>query len=353
MTSITHTFFPHIIIMASVSSPSDPAVITHPITCGSDPIAAPVAAPDPAAPQSSPSEPVAPTPSLPSCPPPTPTIAAPSPALAPAAAADSSPVPTVAGAICPIIKVYNQSTLVSDADVQTMVNAINQLLPTFLDAWSLQSCVAQFCSGSPSLDNDNWTFVMLDETGVDGALAYHTEEINDIVDGFIGCKDILNAPGVTLYQDENTVTIASALSHEIFETLVDPQCNRWADDGQGTLWSLEVADPVQGNFVIITEGKQEVGLSDFVLPAFFDPANTTGPWNFNNDLTGPFQVDVGGYAVIQPSGAVQQILGMHAPVQLLGKKSKNKFSRFGQRRGVPRFQPKGVAKKQKAKPMKR
>lgn len=183
--------------------------------------------------------------------------------------------------------------------------------------------------------------------------SYHTEEANGIIDGFVFCKDILASPGVPLYQDPDTVTVASALSHEIFETLCDPQCNLWASDSAGNLYSREVCDPVQDNLIVCEVSKQQVGLSDFVLPAFFDFGNTVGPYNYNADLTAPFECDIGGYIIYQASSVPQQIQGMRANARTLDSKSRNKFSRYSQRRGVPRFQKKGPAAKQKAKPMKR
>ena len=61
-------------------------------------------------------------------------------------------------------------------------------------------------------------------------------------------------------------------------------------------------------------GGEDIAFSDFLLPAWKDPQNTTGPFNYINTLKTPFTVDVGGYVVILGSdGSSQQVFSKAMP----------------------------------------
>jgi hypothetical protein len=62
------------------------------------------------------------------------------------------------------------------------------------------------------------------------------------------------------------LSIASVVSHEVLETLADWGANRWADDGTGILWALEVGDPVESDSYAQDTHGTPVTVSDFVTP---------------------------------------------------------------------------------------
>ncbi len=211
-----------------------------------------------------------------------------------------SNVPTV------LLQIYNQSTVVSDIQVTQMVAALNIGLVDFGKEWSV-SAMAQFVGGKPQSNPHAYVFTVLDNSDVQGALAYHDEQGNQ-VDGFVFAHTILLNGGVVLYKDATTPTVASALAHEVYEALIDPTIGTWWQDTTGTLWAAEVADPVENNIIVVTlaDGTQ-VGLSDYVLPAWRDNGATNGPFNKTNTLTKPFTIHNGYAVVIRQSGQPTQI----------------------------------------------
>eukprot|EP00696_Hemimastix_kukwesjijk_P011281 gnl/Hemi2/24172_TR8111_c0_g1_i1.p1 gnl/Hemi2/24172_TR8111_c0_g1~~gnl/Hemi2/24172_TR8111_c0_g1_i1.p1 ORF type:complete len:301 (-),score=34.98 gnl/Hemi2/24172_TR8111_c0_g1_i1:39-941(-) len=151
-----------------------------------------------------------------------------------------------------VITVFNQSSVVTDAEAEIMVQATNQALPGFCTPWRLQVPRVRFVTGAPPAASLDWEFILRDNSDVEGALAYHTET-NGKVTGYIFAKTILSDGGVVLYRDDSTSTVASALTHEIYEALADPVCDGfWQDTSTGLLYCQEVADPVQDGIQVVT-----------------------------------------------------------------------------------------------------
>ncbi|MDE2588783.1 MAG: hypothetical protein KGL95_03870, partial [Patescibacteria group bacterium] len=223
------------------------------------------------------------------------------------------------------IYVLNQSSVVNDTQVQQMVEASNILLSAFVQEWPVGEVLVQFVPSTggnvpAAMPTDHvWNFIVKDNADVQGALAYHTEDAQDHVDGFIFAKTILDNGGTVLYAPRCNSTVASALFHEIVEALVDPTCNAWWQSSDGTMYAAEVADPVESNIVSITlTGGTVVGLSDFIFPAWRDclAPNRTGHvrYNYMDTLSRPFQLDKGGYVVkIDPEGNQSTIFGRSFP----------------------------------------
>jgi hypothetical protein len=114
-------------------------------------------------------------------------------------------------------------------------------------------------------------------------------------------------PGAAGYHDDNGVyvfrdgldslmtgpsSLSAVISHEILETLGDPGANRWADVGDGTEVAQEMSDPVES---FCYPGLNDVSVSDFVTPAFFDP-NGVAPFSFLDKPTKPFTAATAGGA---------------------------------------------------------
>lgn len=93
-----------------------------------------------------------------------------------------------------------------------------------------------------------------------------------------------------------TDAISASASHEALEMLGDPWANEWCFDGKNKLWSREVCDPVQEDTYTIRAGGLDVTVSNFVLPAYFNPA-APGPYDYRGVLDEPFAIAKGGYAV--------------------------------------------------------
>ena len=102
--------------------------------------------------------------------------------------------------------------------------------------------------------------------------------------------------------------VSVTASHEALEMLADPRANEFCFDGKRRLWAREVCDPVQSRaYRILTEDKR-VPVSNFVLPAYFNPW-ADGPYDHLRVLAEPFSLDEGGYAVFQATSAEQEKFG--------------------------------------------
>lgn len=221
-----------------------------------------------------------------------------------------------------LIAVINQSTLVTNDQVNTMCEAIQvQLDLHVLPAWNMKSGTIKFYADATKVPGYAWVVSMLDNSTQAGALGYHAED-NDKVDGFIFAGPVLQNNGVVLYDSTNpqNVSVASVLSHEVCEMVGDRFAAFWSDgpgvvasDGQTyTEYALELCDPVEGNSYAINVSGQNVSVSNFVFPSWFNaqatsPANL--PFDYLNLLTKPFSMTAGGYMIVRQSGNVQQVFG--------------------------------------------
>ena len=191
--------------------------------------------------------------------------------------------------------VFNQSTVVTTQQLQSMVKAINMLLTSVCNDWALAPI--QLVIGTGRNYPNNY-ILMLDYTDSDGALGYH-DEINGKAYAKVFAKTILNYGGVVLYRDSSTFTVAQCLAHEMLEMIGNNSVDRWAMDANSVLWAMELCDAVESNLLIYTiPGGTRVALSDYVLPRWFDTEAVGGVFNRANTLHAPFTVDSGGYSII-------------------------------------------------------
>jgi hypothetical protein len=73
---------------------------------------------------------------------------------------------------------------------------------------------------------------------------------------------------------------------------------------------------------VLLPDRTKVGMSDYVLPAWFDPQAARGPFNASNTLASPFQVEHGGYVVQLDltTGQVSYVFGAKVPQWLQKQK---------------------------------
>jgi hypothetical protein len=225
------------------------------------------------------------------------------------------------------LAIVNASTVVSDVEGVTIVSALNQILPRFCSDWKLGECVATYVPKG-QFSTIHHKIRLLDHSGVSSVFGYH-DIAGNIPYGKCFAKTVLQNGGVLLYSENPSVpTVAQCVSHEVMELLFDPICNKWWDSGDGqTVYAAEVCDPVQrntvvvtapgwtsrkimnGRFATVTVPSQKVGLSDWILPAWTDPNNTIGPYNYNNTLKAPFTIDAKGYGIQKTNGIIKSVFG--------------------------------------------
>ncbi len=162
-------------------------------------------------------------------------------------------------------------------------------------------------------DGVEWTvptlpMILLDNADQAGALGYHAVTPHGNPYSRVFVETILRNGG-TMITGANSVS--ACLSHEAAEAYQDPYANRWAGDGKGKLYAIELCDPVENDSYEING----VGLSDFVFPAYFNPwAAPEVQLDFLNLVRKPFEVRPGGYAIVMNQGSVHQVWGAEYPV---------------------------------------
>lgn len=220
-----------------------------------------------------------------------------------------------------MIGIVNQSKRVTDAELGIMVAAVNaQVADDFAPAWGLLPVLTkQFSTlNQIPIDAETAAFVLVDASTEPGALGWHTEDRTGRVTGVIATDPVLDNGGVVLLDpsDINRVSVSSVLSHEVLETIADQFINYWADAPDGWSYAYEVGDPVEAtSYLVEVEMVGSAAVSDFVLPAWFDPSGD-GPWNFCHGvapLKGAFELAPGGYCIRRKGGqGSEQQITAHA-----------------------------------------
>jgi hypothetical protein len=239
------------------------------------------------------------------------------------------------------IAVLNQSQRVTDADVATMCAAVDrQVKQHFCPAWN-RLPVDVFFAHSRSDAEGSLVVVVLDKPDVDDALGYH-EETGDVPDGKIFVSPVLDNGGVVLCDvaRPDKTSVASVLSHEVLEALGDPDTNLYADGpaiAQGSEYAVEVCDPVEADSYVVQVPDAPTGtpvaVSNFVLPAWFDPESPEGvATDYLALLKSPFQLRSGGYMVVRHGpGTEEQVLGMRYAGWKVALRQENPRSRLNRR----------------------
>lgn len=238
-----------------------------------------------------------------------------------------------------LIAVVNKSTLVKDAEVQVMCQAIQKQLDLHvLPAFNLKSAHCTFYPATKPVPGHAWTINLIDDdTSVPGALGYHEETQSDKIVGYIMAKPILDNGGVVMAFDPTNpgqYTVSGTLSHEVIETVGDRATNQFDDNG-AVSWCHELCDPVEQIGYGVEVNGVQIAVSDFVFESFFNPYATkavNGPFNYLNTLQKPFTLLPGSYCIQRTGGpgTETQVFGSEMPNWRLATKQAA-FSRGGRR----------------------
>jgi hypothetical protein len=193
------------------------------------------------------------------------------------------------------IAIVNESTLFAKADCDAAVAAVKtQLHDDVAPAWNRFAPDVQAFDKLADVPAGWCILAILDNADQAGALGYHAETPTGQPYGRVFVK---------VSQRDGT-SVSSVLSHEAAEMFADRACNRWAQAPDGTLWAIELGDPVQGD----SYQKGGVEVSNFVTQAFFDDTPAPGAkFDHLGKLSAPFTLSPGGYAITMTGGEVSQI----------------------------------------------
>src|ERR1700722_9398033 len=230
------------------------------------------------------------------------------------------------------IAVINESTVLKDADVLPVINALQQQVTNdFRPVWGIDAELTMIPKGTP-LPDASWWLVMLDDSDQAGALGYH-----DLTPASLPISKVFAASDL---KAGSSWTVTA--SHELLEMLADPDINLTAfvqnADTNGTLYAYEVCDACEDDSFGYTI--DNVLVSDFVYPSWFESFRTQGSTQFDrmNQVHNPLQLLKGGYSmsrtVAAGSGWQQQTME-DKPVNL---KFRGPVGSRRERRGTPRSQ---------------
>jgi hypothetical protein len=187
------------------------------------------------------------------------------------------------------ISVINESTVLADTDVAPVVTALRkQVSNDFGPVWGTDAQLTIVPKGTQP-PTGSWWLVLLDDSDQANALGYHDLTTEGLPIGKVFAASDLKA-GTSW-----TVTA----SHELLEMLGDPNVNLTvfveSSNTAGVLYAYEVCDACEDDSL----GYQidNVLLSDFVYPAWFESFRTEGSTQFDrmNKVQNPFQLLAGGY----------------------------------------------------------
>jgi hypothetical protein len=202
----------------------------------------------------------------------------------------------------PQLAVINESTAISDADVQAMVPALSQQWNKDLQSiWGVDTATFTIVPIGKAPAAGAWWVVFLDNSDQAGALAYHDLTNEGLPISKVFVKSIL--------ADKSSVSVGA--SHELCEMAVDPWLNSAYQDPKGTFWAGEVCDPVEDDQYGYQIGATLV--SDFVTPNWFAHQDAQPAIDFKGHATASFAVLSGGYAQkFDPQKGWEQINGAKA-----------------------------------------
>jgi hypothetical protein len=219
-----------------------------------------------------------------------------------------------------LIAVINQSTLVTNDEVNTMCEAIQiQLDLHVLPAWNMKSGAIKFYADATKVPGYAWVVTMMDNATQAGALGYHSED-NDKIDAFIFAQPVLSNGGVVMVFDPTNpsqYTVSATLSHEVCEMVGDRYAGGFSQGPQvtaGNLYCQELCDPVENDSYGIAVGTTTVSVSNFVFPSWFNPEAVVPqnmPFDYLGKLTAPFTMTTGGYMIVATISNEGQVTGRH------------------------------------------
>jgi hypothetical protein len=176
----------------------------------------------------------------------------------------------------------------------------------FLPVWGYPVKLYNTDSPTPS----DWQLVYFDDADTAGALGYHELTQNGQPISKVFVKTTLDA--------EELVSVTAC--HELFEMVIDPLANLWAEASDGTEFAYEMCDAVEED----TFSVDGVKMSNFLHPSWFEPFDHPPGTKFDHLrlLKKPFSMTKGGYIIVKKNGKVSQEFGSKAKEKRFAKENR-------------------------------
>jgi len=208
------------------------------------------------------------------------------------------------------VSIINASTIITDTEAAATVAALQiQTSRDFAPAWGIDATLTFVPKGHTAAATD-WQLAILDNSDQAGALGYHDITSTGRPLGKIFAKT----------DKQYGLAWSVTASHELFEMLVDPWVNLTVFDQRtntaGRLYAYEVCDACEDDS--FGYKINNILLSDFVTPAWFEGWRTTGStkFDFQNHIHAPFALLSGGYIGyfdVSRGGGWKQLLAENVP----------------------------------------
>lgn len=200
----------------------------------------------------------------------------------------------------------NHARDLTDTSLRGMIAALQvQITRDVYPVWGLNARLDRYEPGQP-IPSSRWVLSFFDTADQADALGYHDVTPAGLPLGKVFVRTSINAGA----------QVSVVASHELIEMLVDPWINVFIQDQDDTskYWIREACDAVEADEDGYTVNG--VRVSDFVTPAYFEPAMSLGGYDFRGLLTGPLPaMRSGGYLAYVKNGRWGQIFGAsHRPI---------------------------------------
>ena len=161
------------------------------------------------------------------------------------------------------IVIENKDTFVDDGELSAGASALDNFLQNdFLPVWGSDAVVGMLAPFQVRAANPSQP-----ATPTEWLLSLHLEVDRPRTYGYHD-KTAAGLPWMRIFPaiaENEGQTWEMAAAHELLETIVDPELDRWATLADGRTIALAVCDAVQKIMV----PRNGVKLSDFVIPAYF------------------------------------------------------------------------------------
>ncbi|HSM96842.1 MAG TPA: hypothetical protein VLT91_12410 [Rhizomicrobium sp.] len=156
----------------------------------------------------------------------------------------------------------------------------------------------------------DWQLVYFEDADQAGALGYHDLTKNGQPVSKVFVK--------TTIDDGELVSVTAC--HELFEMVIDPLANLWAQGTHGREFAYEMCDAVEED----TFKVHGVAMSNFVHPSWFEPFKHPRGTRFDHlgRLSAPFTMTDGGYVIVKKKGRVKERCGSRAKAARFAKENR-------------------------------
>jgi hypothetical protein len=176
----------------------------------------------------------------------------------------------------------------------------------FLPVWGYPVKLYNTKKAKPS----DWLFIYFDDADAAGAEGYHDITHN---------RQPVSKVFVKTSLDDN-VPVSVTASHELFEMVIDPIANLWAEATGRTEYAYEMCDPVEEDTFMV----DGIAMSNFVHPSWFEPFKHPSGTRFDHlgKLKKPFTMTKGGYVIKKQNGRVKETFGSRAKAARFAKENR-------------------------------